>query len=121
MNPDWEAPLWLRIEIGVYAGRLYFDFEEYNIYNDDDDDAFDYFDDAQLQLEDDSSSKDDQAASHQVDAHKKQAIGVRLPKSSTSSWVRQSFGGEILFACKTTILVEISVWWVRWTWDEIHA
>ena len=26
---DWEAPLWLRLELGVYAGRLYFSWSEY--------------------------------------------------------------------------------------------
>ncbi|KUJ24466.1 uncharacterized protein LY89DRAFT_663197 [Mollisia scopiformis] len=26
---DWEAPMWLRIELGIFAGRLYFDYQEY--------------------------------------------------------------------------------------------
>ena len=26
---DWNAPMWLRIELGIFAGRIYFDFEEY--------------------------------------------------------------------------------------------
>lgn len=26
---DWNAPLWLRIELGIFAGRLYFDYHEY--------------------------------------------------------------------------------------------
>ncbi|KAJ0335022.1 hypothetical protein COL922a_009890 [Colletotrichum nupharicola] len=26
---DWEAPMWLRVELGLYAGRLYFEWEEY--------------------------------------------------------------------------------------------
>ncbi|KAM0324566.1 hypothetical protein ACHAQA_007951 [Verticillium albo-atrum] len=26
---DWKAPLWLRVQLGIYAGRLYFDWEEY--------------------------------------------------------------------------------------------
>ena len=25
----WQAPTWLRIELGIFAGRLYFDFEDY--------------------------------------------------------------------------------------------
>ena len=25
---DWSAPLWLRIQVGIFAGRLYFPFEE---------------------------------------------------------------------------------------------
>lgn len=25
----WKAPTWLKIELGMFAGRLYFDFEEY--------------------------------------------------------------------------------------------
>ncbi|OCT51496.1 hypothetical protein CLCR_08957 [Cladophialophora carrionii] len=25
---DWSAPIWLRIQIGIFAGRLYFPFEE---------------------------------------------------------------------------------------------
>lgn len=27
---DWEAPLWLRTELGIYSGRLYFEYREYN-------------------------------------------------------------------------------------------
>jgi hypothetical protein len=27
---DWEAPLWLRTELGIYSGRLYFEYPEYN-------------------------------------------------------------------------------------------
>jgi hypothetical protein len=27
---DWEAPLWLRTELGIYAGRLYFEYPEYD-------------------------------------------------------------------------------------------
>ncbi|KAF5720872.1 hypothetical protein FGLOB1_508 [Fusarium globosum] len=27
---DWKAPKWLRVELGIYAGRLYFDWDEYN-------------------------------------------------------------------------------------------
>lgn len=26
----WEAPMWLRVELGIFAGRLYFRWEEYN-------------------------------------------------------------------------------------------
>lgn len=26
---DWIAPMWLRIELGVFSGRLYFDWDEY--------------------------------------------------------------------------------------------
>jgi hypothetical protein len=26
---NWEAPMWLKLELGIYAGRLYFDFSEY--------------------------------------------------------------------------------------------
>jgi hypothetical protein len=26
---DWAAPLWLRTELGIYSGRLYFDYSEY--------------------------------------------------------------------------------------------
>jgi hypothetical protein len=26
---DWEAPLWLRVELGIFSGRLYFEFSEY--------------------------------------------------------------------------------------------
>jgi hypothetical protein len=26
---DWKAPPWLRVELGIYAGRLYFDWDEY--------------------------------------------------------------------------------------------
>ncbi|KAA6409640.1 MAG: hypothetical protein FRX48_06252 [Lasallia pustulata] len=26
----WEAPMWLMIELGILAGRLYFEFKEYN-------------------------------------------------------------------------------------------
>ena len=29
MPAEWRAPKWLRIELGLFAGRLYFDFEEY--------------------------------------------------------------------------------------------
>ncbi|KAI1629951.1 hypothetical protein EDD37DRAFT_75945 [Exophiala viscosa] len=25
---DWSAPLWLRVQLGIFAGRLYFPFEE---------------------------------------------------------------------------------------------
>jgi hypothetical protein len=28
MSPGWEPPLWLVVEVGLFAGRLYFDFEE---------------------------------------------------------------------------------------------
>ena len=27
---DWEAPMWLRVELGIFAGRLYFDHLEYS-------------------------------------------------------------------------------------------
>lgn len=27
---DWEAPLWLRTELGIYSGRLYFEYSEYH-------------------------------------------------------------------------------------------
>lgn len=27
---DWNAPKWLTIELGLFAGRLYFDFDEYD-------------------------------------------------------------------------------------------
>ncbi|CVK86307.1 uncharacterized protein FPRN_06247 [Fusarium proliferatum] len=27
---DWKAPKWLRVELGIYAGRLYFDWDEYD-------------------------------------------------------------------------------------------
>lgn len=27
---DWEAPGWLRTELEIFAGRLYFEYEEYN-------------------------------------------------------------------------------------------
>lgn len=26
---DWEAPMWLRTELGIFAGRLYFEYHEY--------------------------------------------------------------------------------------------
>ena len=26
----WKAPTWLKIELGIFAGRLYFDYEEYD-------------------------------------------------------------------------------------------
>jgi len=26
----WEAPMWLRVELGIFAGRLYFEYFEYN-------------------------------------------------------------------------------------------
>jgi hypothetical protein len=26
----WQAPIWLKVELGIYAGRLSFDFSEYN-------------------------------------------------------------------------------------------
>ena len=29
MPPRWTAPSWLTIELGIFAGRLYFGFEEY--------------------------------------------------------------------------------------------
>ena len=29
MPRGWKAPSWLTIELGIFAGRLYFDFEEY--------------------------------------------------------------------------------------------
>jgi hypothetical protein len=29
LPPSWEAPLWLKVEIGLFAGRLYFDYSEY--------------------------------------------------------------------------------------------
>ncbi|KAG0648167.1 hypothetical protein D0Z07_5692 [Hyphodiscus hymeniophilus] len=29
LHPDWEAPPWLKIELGIFAGRLYFEFSEY--------------------------------------------------------------------------------------------
>jgi hypothetical protein len=28
---DWEAPAWLKVELGLFAGRLYFDFSEYEL------------------------------------------------------------------------------------------
>lgn len=30
MPTEWCAPKWLRIELGLFSGRLYFDFEEYD-------------------------------------------------------------------------------------------
>ncbi|KAL2063392.1 hypothetical protein VTL71DRAFT_5197 [Oculimacula yallundae] len=30
LPPNWKAPIWLRTELGVYAGRLYFNFSEYS-------------------------------------------------------------------------------------------
>jgi len=30
MPPGWKPPTWLTIELGIFAGRLYFDFEEYS-------------------------------------------------------------------------------------------
>lgn len=27
---DWEAPMWLKLELGIYAGRLYFELGEYH-------------------------------------------------------------------------------------------
>ena len=27
---DWVAPMWLSIELGIFAGRLYFDYSEYS-------------------------------------------------------------------------------------------
>ncbi|CAJ0547291.1 Ff.00g019180.m01.CDS01 [Fusarium sp. VM40] len=29
LPPDWKAPCWLQIELGIYAGRLYFEWDEY--------------------------------------------------------------------------------------------
>lgn len=26
---NWEAPMWLKLELGIYSGRLYFDYAEY--------------------------------------------------------------------------------------------
>jgi hypothetical protein len=26
---DWQAPTWLKIELGIFAGRLYFEYDEY--------------------------------------------------------------------------------------------
>ena len=28
---SWEAPTWLKVELGLFAGRLYFDFSEYEL------------------------------------------------------------------------------------------
>ncbi|KEF56127.1 uncharacterized protein A1O9_07708 [Exophiala aquamarina CBS 119918] len=28
LRQDWEAPLWLRVQVGLFSGRLYFPFEE---------------------------------------------------------------------------------------------
>jgi len=30
LHEDWNAPRWLTIELGIFAGRLYFDFDEYD-------------------------------------------------------------------------------------------
>ncbi|KAI9684828.1 MAG: hypothetical protein M1829_000203 [Trizodia sp. TS-e1964] len=30
LSSGWEAPLWLRIELGVFAGRLHFEYSEYS-------------------------------------------------------------------------------------------
>ncbi|OHE94857.1 hypothetical protein CORC01_09875 [Colletotrichum orchidophilum] len=30
LPPDWKAPDWLKIELGLYAGRLYFEWTEYD-------------------------------------------------------------------------------------------
>lgn len=27
---DWKAPMWLRVELGIFAGHLYFDYMEYS-------------------------------------------------------------------------------------------
>ncbi|KAJ9667427.1 hypothetical protein H2201_002295 [Coniosporium apollinis] len=27
---DWQAPMWLKIELGIFAGRLYFEYDEYD-------------------------------------------------------------------------------------------
>lgn len=29
LPPEWKAPTWLLIELGIFAGRLYFQYEEY--------------------------------------------------------------------------------------------
>ena len=29
MPKEWKAPLWLKIELGIFAGRLYFEYDEY--------------------------------------------------------------------------------------------
>ncbi|KAF4624821.1 hypothetical protein G7Y89_g13348 [Cudoniella acicularis] len=29
LPPDWEAPFWLRVELGIFAGRSYFEYDEY--------------------------------------------------------------------------------------------
>jgi hypothetical protein len=29
LPPNWEAPVWLKIKLGIFAGRLYFDYCEY--------------------------------------------------------------------------------------------
>lgn len=29
LSASWEAPLWLKVEIGLFAGRLYFEYNEY--------------------------------------------------------------------------------------------
>ncbi|KAF7562130.1 hypothetical protein G7046_g2016 [Stylonectria norvegica] len=29
LSPQWKAPEWLRLELGIFAGRLYFDWSEY--------------------------------------------------------------------------------------------
>ena len=30
LPPEWRAPTWLTIELGIFAGRLYFEYEEYS-------------------------------------------------------------------------------------------
>jgi hypothetical protein len=30
LPPGWEAPTWLTIELGFFAGRLYFEYDEYD-------------------------------------------------------------------------------------------
>ena len=30
LPPGWKAPLWLSLELGIFAGRLYFEYDEYS-------------------------------------------------------------------------------------------
>lgn len=103
----WQAPMWLKLELGVYAGRLYFEFSEYYAILD-----FLGIRHARGRIEKPEDSDDDMTDSIQEIAVETPDVFTRKPLSFLQEWLALRRKGQNFdqtpmgFICQGKMLLE---------------
>ena len=104
---DWEAPMWLRVELGIFAGRLYFDHLEYSY-------LLQY-----LGTKEDTSKIEEEETKDLVDQRQEVEAFTRKPLTFLQEWLAVRRKGQDFaqtpmgFVCQGKPLVESHPFFTR--------